>query len=146
MEKFVYCLIRERRKRIRMAPRPHVTECESLRLSFLESCKNDAILGKMIGNKAIIFQKRDDNGEWCDMEDDDTLVNGCDVNVLLIAMDEDELQMKDADADFNNNPNNQTNDAMIFSMDDVSTAKNFEAAVNYKKVCRFSFLYQNSAI
>ena len=135
MEKFVYCLIKQRRKRIKIASRPHVTECESLRLSFLESCKKDIILEKMIRNKAIIFQTREDNGEWCNMEDDDTLVNGCEVNVVLIAMDEHDSQIKNTDADSNNNPEiHQISDAMIFSLDDVSTTKNFEAAVSYEIV------------
>ena len=38
----------------------------------------------MLKDKAIVFQIKDESGEWCDMDEDEQIQNKSEINVLII--------------------------------------------------------------
>ena len=57
---------------------------DSLRTTFSRACESDPILKTLTCNKMIVFQLRDETGEWCDMEPDDKLENLIEIYVVMI--------------------------------------------------------------
>lgn len=84
MERKVFCLIAPRRKALKLPPKSARSDDEVLREHFLKACETDPVLSVMTANMLIIFQLRDETGEWCDIEKDDEIENLCEVKVILI--------------------------------------------------------------
>ena len=86
MERKVFCLIPPRRKAIKLgAQLSDVFDVDILRTAFSQACESDPILKTLTYNKMMVFQLRDETGEWCDMEPDDKLENLIEINVVTIS-------------------------------------------------------------
>lgn len=89
-KKSVYCNIEPSRKISKfISGLPGMSDIAALKKSFFIACSKDSVLWNvnlMTVGKSVIFQQQDEEGEWCDIEEEDNIKHKSTVKVILFSL------------------------------------------------------------
>lgn len=117
-EKKVYCSIEPRCKVLKFISGTEISDLQALKNSLFLACKTDRVLDLMVRGKNIIFQQKNENDVWFDVEDDDDIMDKS--NLKLIA--------------FSNNGAGGSTSGNIFDSDNHDSNENFAAELTSSAV------------
>lgn len=83
--KTVICLIEPRKKVIKFISKEGSSDYVALKQSFLEASEKDKLLKQALVGNAFIFQAMNaELEEWCDLEEEDVIIDKSKIKVVLI--------------------------------------------------------------